>query len=115
MDDEPILIRETPLFTKAFDKIASEKERRDLYVHLAARPDDGDVISGSGGLRKLRWKRPGMGKRGGMRVIYYYFDQFGLISLLVAYAKSEKEDISKQDVAVMAALVDKIKEEWRRS
>ena len=64
---------ETRLFKKAVEKILDEESQLELYGALAEDPSQGDVIPGTGGLRKLRWKRPGMGKRGGARVIYYFY------------------------------------------
>lgn len=64
-------ICETPTFKKLVDELLSETERQELCVFIANNPEAGDVIPGSGGCRKLRWSRPGMGKRGGARVIYY--------------------------------------------
>lgn len=109
--DSPIIIYETKAFTKRFDKIMEEKERLELYHFIQSSPKAGDVIIGSGGIRKLRWARPGMGKRGGVRVIYYFFDAQGLISLLTVYAKNEREDLDKQDIKLFKQLVEKIREE----
>lgn len=109
MSNRPILFWETEKFTKLFDTLATEKERASLYQYLSQSPLAGDVIQGSGGVRKLRWKRPGMGKRGGMRVIYYYFDRHGILSLLLAYAKSEKEDLKPKEIDIMRDLVETIR------
>jgi hypothetical protein len=68
-------------------------------------------IPGSGGIRKLRWSRPGMGKRGGVRVIYYFFDARGLVSLLTVYAKSEQEGLTKEEIKALAAVVEQISNE----
>ena len=64
-------IIETPVFTADARSIWSEEERGEFCAWLAANPLVGDVIPGSGGCRKIRWARPGMGKRSGTRVIYY--------------------------------------------
>lgn len=109
--DSSILIYETKAFTKRFDKLMGEKERLDLYRFMQSSPKAGDVITGSGGIRKLRWSRPGMGKRGGVRVVYYFFDTRGLISLLTVYAKNEREDLDKQDIKLLKQLVEHIREE----
>ena len=65
-----LTIIESPLFTKLWPDYWSEEERADFAVFLAHMPKAGDVIPGSGGCRKIRWMRPGRGKRGGVRVIY---------------------------------------------
>lgn len=71
----------------------TEEERAEFAAFLAASPDAGDVISGSGGCRKIRWSRPGAGKRGGVRVIYTARLESDVLVLLVIYAKSAKENI----------------------
>ena len=68
-----------------------------LEEFLAANPEAGDVIPASGGIRKLRWKRPGMGNRGGARVIYFYLVTRETVYLMSVYAKSDKEDLSNDD------------------
>ena len=68
------------------------------------------MIQGTGGLRKIRWKRPGAGKRGGVRIIYYYYDQHAPVYLLTAFAKNEKENITNEDKQHLAALTAQLKE-----
>ena len=106
-----ILIYETKAFTKRFDKLMSEKERQELYRFMESSPKAGDVIIGSGGIRELCWARAGMGKRGGVRIVYYFFDTRGLISLLTVYAKSEREDLDKRDIKLLRQAVEHIQEE----
>lgn len=65
-----LTIIESPLFTKLWPDYWSLEEHGEFAAHLAASPEAGDLIPGSGGCRKIRWARPGMGKRGGVRVIY---------------------------------------------
>ena len=68
----PVTVVETPEFLAATRKLLTEDERAALVDHLARNPDAGDLISGTGGLRKLRWAVEGRGKRGGARVIYFF-------------------------------------------
>ena len=63
----PITVAETQAFARSAEKIWSEEERAELVYHVAHNPEAGDVIPGTGGIRKLRWARPGGGKRGGAR------------------------------------------------
>jgi mRNA-degrading endonuclease RelE of RelBE toxin-antitoxin system len=63
---------ETPIFTKLFLKLISDKQYHLLQLHLSIRPESGDIIKGSGGIRKIRWSKSDRGKRGGIRVIYYF-------------------------------------------
>ena len=79
---------ETPIFAADADEIWSAEERGTFCAWLAANPEAGDVIPGSGGCRKVRWSRAGSGKRGGVRVIYFTKLANGEIWLLVVYAKN---------------------------
>lgn len=73
---------------------------------LAARPDAGKLIPHSGGLRKLRWAGSGRGKRGGLRVIYYWWVSESLISLLALYAKSRKDDLSAAELKQLRQIIE---------
>jgi hypothetical protein len=84
---------ETPSFSRLCTDYWSENDRQNFASWIAANPEAGDVIPGSGGCRKVRWTRRGMGKRGGVRVIYYNMLESGRIYLLLIYAKSAKENI----------------------
>lgn len=84
---------ETPTFSKLCQDYWTEAERQGFAAWLAANPDAGDVVPGSGGCRKVRWARSGSGKRGGVRVIYYNRLANGRIYLLLIYAKSANENI----------------------
>lgn len=66
-----LTIYETPIFVAEASKIWSTEERLEFFAWIAAEPEAGSVITGSGGCRKVRWSRPGMGKQGGARVIYF--------------------------------------------
>jgi hypothetical protein len=63
---------ETPVFIKVVSAILDDESYRMLQSALMRRPEQGATIGGSGGARKMRWMRPGSGKRGGMRIIYYW-------------------------------------------
>lgn len=91
-------IAETNQFKQQVEKLLSEAERLQLFLELANNPLAGDVIPSGGGLRKLRWKRQGMGKHGGVRVIYYNMLENGLILAFAIYAKNEKENISQAEL-----------------
>src|ERR1041384_7260001 len=84
---------ETPTFSKLCLDYWSEEERQAFAAWIAANPDAGDVIPGSGGSPKIRWARSGSGKRGGVRVIYLNRLRNGHIYLLLIYAKSAKDNI----------------------
>jgi len=93
----PISVVETPEFIQAATKLLSEREHSDLIDFLARNPAAGDLIPGTGGVRKLRWGLEGRGKRGGARVIYFYHDVDMPIIVLTAYAKNQRDDLSQQD------------------
>ena len=84
---------ETQMFTAEADRIWSEEERGEFFSWLAANPQAGDVVQGTGGLRKVRWSRAGMGKRGGVRVIHFNRLENGVIHLLLIYTKSVRGNI----------------------
>lgn len=84
---------ETPTFTEDAKTLWSEEDRGAFCAWLAANPEAGDVIPGSGGCRKVRWRRQGTGKSGGVRVIYFTRLERGELWLLVIYAKSVRGNI----------------------
>lgn len=88
-----LTVVETPIFTKLSADYWDEGERLEFVSALAADPLAGAVVPGTGGVRKIRWTRPGFGKRGGVRVIYYNRTERGEIWLLLIYAKSAKDNI----------------------
>ncbi|MBV1914404.1 MAG: type II toxin-antitoxin system RelE/ParE family toxin [Pseudomonadales bacterium] len=88
-----ITVIESPIFTKYWPDYWSEGERGEFSAWIAENPDAGDVVPGSGGIRKIRWAAKGQGKRGGVRVIYFATPSRGLLWLLTIYAKSNKENI----------------------
>jgi hypothetical protein len=94
-------------------KCFTEQEEQDLFVYLATNPTAGDVIPGTGGVRKLRFAAGGKGKRGGARVIYYYHDATCPIFLFAAYAKSKKEDLTPEQNKTFSKIVNTIKETIR--
>lgn len=84
---------ETSIFTKYVYTYLNEKEYFGLQSYLFQYPEAGVVVPGSGGIRKLRWTVSGSGKRGGLRIIYYYKNQDNEIWLLTIYSKSETKNI----------------------
>ena len=84
---------ETRLFTSLVGQYLSDDEYAALQQTLTANPDAGDVIRGSGWVRKLRWGIAGRGKRGGIRVIYYLRSRQGEVWMLTLYAKNEADSI----------------------
>ena len=89
-----LTVIETPVFLRYAAKVWDDAEREDFITWLAEHPDAGDVIAATDGLRKVRWSRPGMGKRGGVRVIYMWRNKHGELVLLTVYAKAEHDRLS---------------------
>ncbi len=89
---------ETPTFAKQADQIWSEAERLDFITWIACHPLAGDGIPGTDGARKVHWSLSGMGKRGGIRVIYFNRSAAGLVYLLAIYRKSEQSNIRPADI-----------------
>ncbi|WP_291009161.1 addiction module toxin RelE [Ferrovibrio sp.] len=103
---------ETAQFLADAKKLIGETEIVSLKSFLALHPDAGDVIPGTGGLRKLRWGIGQRGKRGGARVIYYYHDQRMPLILLAVYAKSSKVDLSAPEKKAAARMVAQLVEHY---
>ena len=101
---------ETPVFTRAVTSLLSDEEYRQLQLALLIRPEQGALIPGSGGLRKLRWGAQGRGKRGGVRVIYYWHAGEQCFYVLLIYAKAVQDDMTPAQLRVLRRLVQ---EEFR--
>ena len=99
---------ETPIFTKLVKEFLADEEYRSLQEALLLRPESGDVIPGGGGLRKIRWRVAGKGKRGGVRVIYYWDTPGDIIYMLTVYKKNAQENLTANQLKVLRQLV----EEW---
>ncbi len=98
---------ETPVFTKAVRAELPDEEYRILQAALLLRPEQGALIPGTQGLRKLRWGGKGHGKRGGYRVIYYWEPRSETFYMLFVYPKNEQEDLTAHQRKVLAELVRK--------
>jgi hypothetical protein len=97
---------ETPVFTAEIRKQLSAEEYRQLQIALLLRPEQGPVIRGSGGLRKVRWGAKGSGKRGGLRVIYYWDPVAEWFYMLFVYAKNEQGDLTTAQLKTLRRLVE---------
>lgn len=107
-------VAETPTFTRQANKLFTENERRELIDYLAEHPLAGDEIPGTGGVRKLRFGASGRGKRGGVRVIYFFGGGRMPIYALLAYSKSDRTDLSPGERRAVAKLADSIKHHGRQ-
>lgn len=105
-------IVELPEFIKRADKLLSSLEKDELINHLAAHAKAGDLMTGTGGIRKLRWSAQGKGKSGGVRVIYYYYNKSIPLFLLTAFGKGEKANLSKAERNELAKLTKILKDSY---
>jgi mRNA-degrading endonuclease RelE of RelBE toxin-antitoxin system len=101
-----VIFIETSLFTRLIDNILSEEEYANLQQFLLTHPETGKIIPGSGGIRKLRWAKEGKGKRGGLRIIYYWKRSEDEIWMLTVYEKSKQENI---EVHILKKIAEEIK------
>jgi mRNA-degrading endonuclease RelE of RelBE toxin-antitoxin system len=101
-----MLVVETPVFTRRVLKLLTDDDYRLLQHEVVARPDVGNIIRGSGGLRKVRWAATGRGKRGGIRVIYYWDVDREIILMLLIYGKNEQDDLTAEQLRVLKGLVE---------
>jgi hypothetical protein len=98
---------ETSIFTRQVTALLTDDEYSQLQVALFAHPDMGAIIPRSGGLRKVRWSMSERGKRGGVRAIYYWIVAEDQILMLFMYAKSEKDDLTSQQLKILREIVEK--------
>ena len=104
-----LTVAETPTFSRQASKLFTVDEKQELIDFLAANPLAGDLIPGTGGVRKLRFRAGGSGKRGGSRVIYYHLDEDSPLYALLAYAKSARMDLTPEERRTVATLAASIK------
>jgi hypothetical protein len=99
---------ESSLFTEYRPSYLNDEDYRALQVFLIQQPEAGDIIQGTSGLRKLRWNLGSKGKRGGIRIIYYFEIKKGRIYLMTLYAKNEMADLSEKEKKLLKQLL----QEW---
>ena len=93
---------ETPVFTHVIQRHFDDEQYRQLQIALMLRPEQGPVIQGSGGLRKVRWATSGTGKRGGLRIIYYWAPSHDTCLMVYVFAKNEQGDLTRQQLQLLA-------------
>lgn len=98
-------IAELPEFSRKARQLLTEEEVDELIEFLAFHPQAGVIMSGTGGVRKLRWAREGKGKSGGTRVIYYFHNESIPVFLLTIYGKGKKDNLTKAERNALAKLV----------
>lgn len=105
---------ETPWFLRDVASALTEPERQELVTFLAANPAAGVVMAETGGIRKLRWGTQGRGKRGGLRVIYYYHSEALPLFFLNVFAKNEKANLSQAERNELRSLVPRFVAGYQR-
>jgi len=107
-----LTIAEVPEYIHRAEKLMSAAERLDIVNYLAAHPKAGDLMEGTGGVRKLRWGRGAQGKSGGVRVIYYVHSEAMPLYLLTLFAKNERANLSKAERNALADMVELLVQYW---
>jgi hypothetical protein len=107
-----LTVAELPEYLRAAAKLLVDDDRRAIIEHLSARPTAGDLVEGTGGVRKLRWARDGRGKSGGVRVIHYFHSEAMPLYLLTMFAKNERANLTKAERNALAGLVDLLVGIW---
>ena len=105
---------ETRAFLAAVSRTMTEADREEFVTFIAANPQRGDLIQGTGGIRKIRWGIKGQSKSGGLRVIYYYHSERMPLFLLTAYEKSVKGDLAELEKVIMRRLAQELKDQFLR-
>lgn len=96
---------ETPIFTKIITGLLDDEDYRGLQIALMLRPEQGPIIRSAGGLRKVRWAKAGAGKRGGLRVIYYWAPRESAFFMVYAYSKKDQTDLTPTQARLLGQLV----------
>jgi hypothetical protein len=100
-----MVIVETSIFSKFIQELMSDDQYKELQEALVVRPGMGDLIKGSGGLRKVRWNLKGTGKSGGVRAIYYWVTDDDHIRMLYVYPKGKQENLTQNQIKQLKAIV----------
>jgi hypothetical protein len=109
MPKRAITVVETDSFRRQAERIWSEEEIRRLIDHVALNPEVGDILQGTGGVRKMHWRASGRGRRGGARVVYFFPSPDCPIYLLLACAKAQADDLSPDERQVVSEFAAAIK------
>jgi len=97
---------ETSAFSRYIQRFLTDEQYAALQRHLICYPDSGMVIPGGGGLRKIRWVRPGRGKRGGVRVIYYWMTNKDQMLMLFIYSKNERDNLTIGQLRALRRVIE---------
>jgi hypothetical protein len=109
----PLCVVETGLFLRQAEDVWADQEREVFVDYIARNPEAGDIVPGTGGVRKIRWRRTGSGKRGGVRVIYFYQDVEAPLYLLMIYAKGRQGNLSADEKKMAYSITMGLKQSRR--
>jgi hypothetical protein len=110
MPSRPLTVAETSVFLRQAERLWAEDERAAFVDYIARNPEAGDLVPDTGGIRKVRWGRSGSGKRGGVRVVYFYHDDTMPLYLLLIYAKAQRENWTQDEKRRAHSLVSTLKQ-----
>jgi hypothetical protein len=102
-----MVIVETPIFTKLISQIMNDDEYKELQEALIIKPDLGVLIKNSGGLRKVRWSVDGRGKRGGVRIIYYWMTENEQLYMMYIFPKNTQENLTDAQTKALRQIVER--------
>ena len=98
---------ETPVFTKRIKALISDDEYRRLQVSLTVNPKQGALIKNGSGIRKVRWRTGSHGKRGGVRVLYYYAESLRQLRMLFVFGKNEQDNLTDEQLSQLRGIVER--------
>ena len=109
-----ITVAETEAFQKKISKLLSTEEKENLISYLSEHQKAGDLIQGTGGIRKLRWAKGAKGKSGGVRIIYFFHSEIMPLYLLAVFGKNEKANITAEEKNSLSKGVKELVAYWRQ-
>lgn len=109
-----LTVAETEPFQRKIKRLLAIEEKEDLIAYLSEHPNSGDLIQGTGGIRKLRWAKGAKVKSGGVRVIYYFHSEMMPLYLLGASGKNEKANITAEENKLLSKAVKELVAYWRQ-
>lgn len=109
-----ITVVELPEYIRKSERLLDEEERDNVVEYVARNPRTGALVTGTGGVRKMRWARKGMGKSGGARIIYFFYNENIPVFLLTAVGKNEKTNLTKAECNELAKLTTLLVKSYKR-
>ena len=108
-----LTIAELPTFIRRASKLLNEREHAEMISYIADHPETGTLLEGTGGIRKIRWRRGNQGKSSGVRVLYYFYNEYMPLYLLTLFAKGDRTNLSVQERQELADLASLLKQTWK--